>query len=542
MKKFYVLMVALSMASGVSAQGCLPEGITFSTQAQIDNFQTNYPNCTEILGDVIIGQSDGSDITNLNGLYVLISIGGNLWIGADEDIGNPSLTSLTGLGNLTSIGDNLYISDNDALTSLTGLDNLTSIGYLFICCNSALTSLTGLGNLTSTGGNLYISDNDALTSLTGLENITSIGGDLYIGYNDALNNLTGLENLTSIGGDLWIDDNNSLSICDAEWLCNYISNPSGSIVIYYNANGCNSVIELANACGGSVPCLPYGNYYFFSQADIDYFQTAFSNCTALQGIVGISGSDITNLSGLNNVTSIGSDCFIYNFNALTSLTGLDNLTSIGGLLDIYNNNALTSLTGLNNVTSIGGILTINRNAALTSLTELENLTYIGGNLEIWRNEVLTSLTGLDNVVANSINDLYISGNNSLSTCAIQSICDYLAAPNGTVYIDNNATGCNSPEEVEAACGVGLDESAVSSRQSAVNIYPNPASTTITIEMPTTPDKNTTLAIFNISGQRLIKRRIMEQQTVVDVSGLSQGVYFVSVADERMVMVGKFVKQ
>jgi hypothetical protein len=35
---------------------------------------------------------------------------------------------------------------------------------------------------------------------------------------------------------------------------------------------------------------------------------------------------------------------------------------------------------------------------------------------------------------------------------------------------------------------------------------------------------------------------MEEQTVFDVSGLSQGVYFVKVTDDRTVMMGKFVKQ
>jgi hypothetical protein len=46
---------------------CLPEGITFTTQEQIDNFQANYPYCTEIEGDVIIGYYLSSDISNLNG-------------------------------------------------------------------------------------------------------------------------------------------------------------------------------------------------------------------------------------------------------------------------------------------------------------------------------------------------------------------------------------------------------------------------------------------------------------------------------------------
>ena len=54
---------------------CLPEGITFSTQEEIDNFQINYPYCTEIEGDVII---EGDEITNLDGLSVLNSISGFL--------------------------------------------------------------------------------------------------------------------------------------------------------------------------------------------------------------------------------------------------------------------------------------------------------------------------------------------------------------------------------------------------------------------------------------------------------------------------------
>jgi hypothetical protein len=57
------------------SQPCLPEGITFNTQEQIDDFQINYPNCTEIEGDVLI---EGNDITNLDGLDVLTAVGGNL--------------------------------------------------------------------------------------------------------------------------------------------------------------------------------------------------------------------------------------------------------------------------------------------------------------------------------------------------------------------------------------------------------------------------------------------------------------------------------
>lgn len=80
--------------------------------------------------------------------------------------------------------------------------------------------------------------------------------------------------------------------------------------------------------------------------------------------------------------------------------------------------------------------------------------------------------------------------------------------------------------------------------SILKVYPNPAFTTITIELPnkTTPQQNTQLTIYNLNGQALLSRQITEPIINVDVSGLPQGVYFVSVINERTVMVGKFVKQ
>ena len=78
-----------------TAQTCLPGEITFSTQTEFDNFPTNYSGCSQILGSVrIIGQG----ITNLNGLSVLTTIGGDLIM---ED--NQDLESVTGLNALTII-------------------------------------------------------------------------------------------------------------------------------------------------------------------------------------------------------------------------------------------------------------------------------------------------------------------------------------------------------------------------------------------------------------------------------------------------------
>jgi acyl-[acyl carrier protein]--UDP-N-acetylglucosamine O-acyltransferase len=287
MKKFYIILIALFVVNGAMGQSCLPQGITFNTQAQIDNFQINYPNCTQIEGIVTI---IGSNITNLNGLSDVTSIGGNLIIGRYSG-GNPALTSLTGLESLTSIGGLLLIEDNYTLTSLTGLDNVTSIGEdLQIFFNNALTSLTGLESLSSIGHSLLISNNIALTSLTGLEGLTTIGTNLYIGGNNTTISLTGLDNVTSIGGNLEL---RYLALTSMTGLDN-VTSVGGHLSIYHN----------------------------------------FA---------------LTSLTGLESLTSIGGDLLIEGNGALTILTGLESLTSIGESIKIEGNGALTNLTGLDNI-------------------------------------------------------------------------------------------------------------------------------------------------------------------------------------------------
>ncbi len=250
MKKL-ILLLTLLIPVFLIAQPCLPEGYTFNGQSEIDIFQVDFPNCTEIEGSVTIR---GADITNLNGLNVLTSIGGSLSIyenhmmsnlnGLDNltAVGgyllisnNNTLASLSGLGNLSSVNGFCNITNNALLTDLTGLDNLNQIGSLEISNNPELNSLNGLGNLVkiegivsvtdnavlsdfsglnkldSIGSTFYITGNDKMTNLAGLNNLRTIGGDVDIPLNAALINFSGLDNLTSVGGHIWIVDNAALT-------------------------------------------------------------------------------------------------------------------------------------------------------------------------------------------------------------------------------------------------------------------------------------------------------------------------------------------
>ncbi|MBK7409908.1 MAG: T9SS type A sorting domain-containing protein [Saprospirales bacterium] len=307
MKNLFYLFGPLFLSLSLAAQPCLPDGITFTTQQEIDDFPSLYSGCTEIEGNVEIV---GADITNLNGLAGITSIKGNfkihdnalleslagmdnltavegslmLWgnnglvnlhgleglttvqhhlaIGSNPDtclcpVGNYALTSLSGLEGLTFVGGGLYIQKNILLPDLSGLDNLVTVGGdLMLGDNTMLSSMTGLEGLTSIGGTLSIGiytpeiphGNANLLNLNGLDNVTSIGGNFSVLRNLLLNDISALNHAISIGGDLTIGQNSALPECAVEAICDYLSTPNGVVDIQSNATGCNSSMEVETAC------------------------------------------------------------------------------------------------------------------------------------------------------------------------------------------------------------------------------------------------------------------------------------------------------
>jgi len=450
MKKLIFIIAGIFISFTGVSQSCLPTGIDFNNQAAIDNFQVMFPGCTEIEGNVEIS---GDGILNLNGLSVLTSIGGFL-----------------------------YITSNDSLINLSGLSSLASVG-----------------------GSLLISSNPSLTSLNGLESLSTLDGDVFISTNTVLNDISALGNLDAeTVMELRISGNTSLTTCDNAFICSYLSNPNDKVNIHSNAPGCNNPPEIADDCGITLSCLPFGNYTLSTQVRIDNFQFDYPGCTELAGVVKISGTDITSMEGLNMVTSIN------------------------GSLEVHNNPELTSLAGLDSINIINGPLTI-----------------VG-------NSLLTNIEALGAIDTSGLTFLAINNNPLLSSCAIESICDYLFGPFGSTHynIVGNNDGCKDLDEVLFACTVGLDD--IKDEEGHLKISPNPAYTHITIETheaesqfpagtTNTVQSGGLISIFNLNGQEMIKQPVVEPVTVIDISKLSSGVYFVRLEGEKDIRVRKFVK-
>ncbi len=210
------------------------------------------------------------------------------------------------------------------------------------------------------------------------------------------------------------------------------------------------------------PSFCAGDVVLDSQVDVDVF-----DCTHIEGrlFIGLSyedwTSDITDLSPLAGLTTVGSDLLILGNHALGSLAGLDDLTAVGGYLAVASNHALGSLSGLENLAAVGGLAVLLNDGLVSldglqgltavfalpsgdlslptsledlSLTDLDVVTALGGNVVIALNSGLASLSGLDNLAAVS-GFLAIADNDALGSL---SDLESLSAAGGLFVVDNHA--------------------------------------------------------------------------------------------------------
>lgn len=379
---------------------CPPGGVSFSTQASIDNFGITFPGCTSITGGVTIR---GNDITNLNGLSAITTIKGNLFIGS-----SPLLQNLNGLSGLTTVQFDTTVLFWDFET-----------GHIFIEKLPQLTNLTGLTALHSVDGNFSITDAVALTSLTGATNLAHIGNTLALS-NTKLVNLNGLPNLDFYRG---------ISLAFNPDLVSLAGLPDTDTLYY--------IRFLANPKLSDISTLNMVKYIH---------QILVSNNPSLLDLSGLGSVNeiwafwldsggLLSLNGLSSLTTIRYGLFISG--PISSLEGLGTVTSFGELS--VSNGTLQNFIGLNPAAKIKR-LSISANS-VTSLSGLNGITSIE-KINI-TGDGLTSLSGLDDVDPEGITELTILYALSLTDCSVKSVCFYLADPTNTANIASNGLGCAS---------------------------------------------------------------------------------------------------
>ncbi len=389
MSNFWLVLSFIFFFAQAKAQDCLPSGIDFMSQNEIDSFSINYPGCQVIGGSVSIAPS----ITNLNGLSVITHINGDLII-------TPPVP-FSGLDNLVYIEGSLEIQDQQH-PNFNGLGSLDSIGGNLSVLSGSPASFQGLEQLVSIGGDLNLIGCSP-ASFLGLEQLVSIGGDFDLpNPTPSLQDFQGLESLTTIGGNL----NNQTSDLN-------------------NFHGLESLTTI----GGDFGLLPFAaNSY-----------QGLDNLTKIGGTFRVDiTSESPNFEGLEKLTSIGQFTLMGVID-LQDFTGLTNLNTIVGLFSIEGCGSLISLIGLENLQHVGALF-IKDNASLISLKGLQNLK--GTNLS---GVTILNNTSLEICNFNFLCDMLSSGNTGgITINGNGSTCnglDFLICSkdgiSGTVFYDFN---------------------------------------------------------------------------------------------------------
>ena len=182
-----------------------------------------------------------------------------------------------------------------------------------------------------------------------------------------------------------------------------------------------------------------GRVWLKTQEELNAFGA--NNYTHITGqlVIGtrydLTFSDITDLTPLSSLVSIGENFLIAGNENLANLNGLHNLEFIGSHLEIFDNPSLTSVAEMNKLHTVTMNVNIFYNPALQNLDGL-TLKHIGGTLTIEYNLLLENIEGLQNLVSVGSIDIYgnsnlasLKGFENITTLSTLSIVNNDALPN-----------------------------------------------------------------------------------------------------------------
>jgi len=281
----------------------------------------------------------GTDITNLNGLNALESIGG-------LKIQNTSLQSLDGLESLTTVED-------------------PSQGIVIeIIDNSILTDLLLLSSISNYTNNLIVIDNNPSINLLGLGAANSM-------------DVIRLENCTTSNFEMFSNVQNlqRLILKDIQVL-----EPQGtqgfngiSTVRQFDLNNVTGIEDLSG---------------FENLATISGNPLRIMNC-----------ENLTSLDGLDNLVSVnGFGIQLENLQSLQSISALSNLSGDLSSIRLINLNSLLSLEGLNSIESSSSVQ-LNYLNSLTNLQGLNSLREVKRSFILNNMDNLITTNGLDSFEA-----------------------------------------------------------------------------------------------------------------------------------------------
>lgn len=362
-------------------------------------------------------------------------------------------------------------------------------------------------------GNLEIT-NSAIENLDGLSVIDTIDRLLDIEYNNNLFNIHGLKNLITVQDFVLTD-------------CPLIEDLTGLQSFQEASNS----LYLGNLSLKDLHGLERVKY--IRQLLINKNEK-LENLKGLDSLKTALTLTISNNKLLKNLEGLRKDLDISQF-YLNSNENLESLTNLE-LKDLYSfelrsNPKLTDLSGLSGLNTVW-FLNIIRNDKLENLNNFLNLSSLNIHLRIEENPLLVDISGLKNVNARTLDSVIIVRNMALNNCHIESICSFLKDSNAISRIQSNSIDCIDRVAVEKNC---LKTDNVNNKNTEIKIYPQAVSNLINIEGA---EINSFAEIISSQGTAIYNFKILSDKEEVNLSNLSNGLYFVRINSKYLTKIVK----
>ena len=362
---------------------------------------------------------------------------GTLYVGNTGTGFTPTSLSLPAL---TTVDDSLSIYKTE-VADWSGFDSVTTVGGgLAVYAPEGASTINLFAGLTSIGGDVTIvaTSENGVSEIAGLDAVTAMPGSLTVmitGNTTSSTRISAFSGLTSVGaltiyGDDWLTDVSGFgALADITGLL-YVSNAAIPDFTDFASLGTaggvyvSDVDTLTDMSGlEALTSLGVGLSVHGSDGMVDL--TGLDNVASMALVTLVGNTGMTSLSGLGSVETVPGRIYLYGL-PIADVDGLAALTSLGALT-LYENDSLADLSGLGGVTGTIAPLVINSNAALTTLDGLEGVTGLGYatsadsssySLVVYNNASLADLDGLSGVSTLGYGIMYLELNPSLCASAV----------------------------------------------------------------------------------------------------------------------------
>src|SRR5665213_457419 len=127
------------------------------------------------------------------------------------------------------------------------------------------------------------------------------------------------------------------------------------------------------------------------------------------------------------------------------------------------------------------------------------------------------------------------------TCTVTGTRTYTVTLNPPPPNCTPGTCCDEPTDqvtvsiFGSCCRLANPEQQNEVDEGDIKVFPNPSSGNLTVEIPDVK-VNTSITVYDVSGQNVItKDNILDKTTIIDLSPLAKGIYFVRVIDADHVL-------